>query len=845
MTLGVAPYRHYLAHGAALTPVAAEMSTISARNLVGRLPRISEPVLARDRVWSALDSSQPLTILRAARGFGKTTVLVTWLRRYRGAVPSVYVPLDSHSNDQAEFWTTLARELNDAGVELDGTSEDTRDRLIAGLSRFPTPLRLVLDNFDEAGLLSGAAQIDDDLADLVRGNDQLYLVVAGRSLRALESIGSLSVEATVIGPDDLRFSDADILRLSDLRDARMSEHEASRINEELDGWPAAIRAGLRNVTPDGHLDESLIDGYIAAVVRDERFDAWRPFMLRTSVPERFDSELLRTIAPEAWQDGPRVSSGEMLTWLRATGLLREVRGEERTFYSYAPRVRTALLRLTRETEPQLEGDVHRALIASPGMHNVPGKSLLHATHAGEWSTVLALMERQWLRLLTDNPDSLLEAIRRMPPEFANGDPRVRVAREHLGELLRRISSFSPWTIQEGLLTNSDLLADTSQIEQPEGQDAVVLLQWGVASLMSGNHDAATFAFSKARDLGLSHSETAARMGTAGLGIVYALAGEPDLARTWLEHPDLEIIRQSGDETDITAVTVSIARALVAVDVGDPDARALVDSMFEPRHRADLWMVGEFVRAHHAAFGDDPEEVFRQANKVRAALRHVARGALSETVLQSALVELLVVARMVGVAGEVAAQLPEDPIGWTAHAKVHLARHDFTQAAEYSKRAIADPGGSRRTHLEATVVLASALHALEADDEAQDAFRNAVRLARATGLRRPFFLMHQYVFDILAEQVNEAQGLWPGNIGESGAAQTDEHTELPTLTMREAQILRALERHTGPVGIGRALNLSANTVKTHLRSVYRKLGAANRSQALEAVSRGRPRTTNEQ
>src|SRR5699024_7338683 len=128
---------------------------------------------------------------------------------------------------------------------------------------------------------------------------------------------------------------------------------------------------------------------------------------------------------------------------------------------------------------------------------------------------------------------------------------------------------------------------------------------------------------------------------------------------------------------------------------------------------DLWVVAEFARAHHAAFADDPEEVFREANRVRAALRHVARHTLADTVLQSVLVELLLIARMVGVAVEVADHLGDDPIGWTAQAKVHKARRNYDQAAAFARKAITDADVSRRSELEATVILASALHAMNA------------------------------------------------------------------------------------------------------------------------------------
>jgi len=56
-----------------------------------------------------------------------------------------------------------------------------------------------------------------------------------------------------------------------------------------------------------------------------------------------------------------------------------------------------------------------------------------------------------------------------------------------------------------------------------------------------------------------------------------------------------------------------------------------------------------------------------------------------------------------------------------------------------------------------------------------------------------------------------------------------------LTEREAAVLRLLGGTLSLREIGRELNLSKNTIKTHTRAIYRKLGVSTRH---EAVAKGR-------
>jgi DNA-binding NarL/FixJ family response regulator len=59
------------------------------------------------------------------------------------------------------------------------------------------------------------------------------------------------------------------------------------------------------------------------------------------------------------------------------------------------------------------------------------------------------------------------------------------------------------------------------------------------------------------------------------------------------------------------------------------------------------------------------------------------------------------------------------------------------------------------------------------------------------------------------------------------------TIAPRLTAREAVVLAYLDRGLSLPAVAAEAHLSVNTVKTHVKAIYRKLGASSRAEALEA------------
>jgi LuxR family maltose regulon positive regulatory protein len=156
------------------------------------------------------------------------------------------------------------------------------------------------------------------------------------------------------------------------------------------------------------------------------------------------------------------------------------------------------------------------------------------------------------------------------------------------------------------------------------------------------------------------------------------------------------------------------------------------------------------------------------------------------------------------------------------AKARERRGDLMDAESAASRALALGlrGAGRIEIASARLTLAEVRHAQGAADEARDLVREARRtLATCPDPRA------------LAERVAEVERRVKAAPRRPGATTTADEE----LTDRELAVLRLLDSDLSQREIGAALYVSLNTVKTHTRSIFRKLDASNRS---EAVARAR-------
>jgi len=180
---------------------------------------------------------------------------------------------------------------------------------------------------------------------------------------------------------------------------------------------------------------------------------------------------------------------------------------------------------------------------------------------------------------------------------------------------------------------------------------------------------------------------------------------------------------------------------------------------------------------------------------------------------------------------------------TARARIRLAEGD-NHGALAAARPCLDAGASQLTLnglISALITVSVAHRRLGQAEQAAEHLTRALMLAEPHGACRAFLDGGPAVrsaLTVLIRPGSQGAGLsarilqrfdtCPGRVGERPTA-----TAVP-LTSSELAVLRFLPSHMTNQEIADALFLSINTVKTHLRSVYRKLGVTTRRHA---ISRG--------
>ncbi len=283
-------------------------SLIAASKLT--IPKPVHAVVPRPALLARLDEpTYRVGLVCAPAGFGKTAVLATWAcdRPDRPA----WLSCDVTDREPTRFWRGLLAALSeawpgvgdDAAIELERTGSDSYELAISltnDLGELAGPVAIVIDDFH---LARPSVDVMAELVSIMPANVRLLIgsrVDLPFSL-ARHRVGGSLLE---IRTDELRFAVEESAALLEANNVVAQPGELQRLQDLTEGWPAAIQLAAlslqRTTDRSGFLDafastDRGVTDFLVNEVLDRQPSDWVEFMYETSVLDQFDVGLCEDV----------------------------------------------------------------------------------------------------------------------------------------------------------------------------------------------------------------------------------------------------------------------------------------------------------------------------------------------------------------------------------------------------------------------------------------------------------------------------------------------------------------------------------------------------------------------
>jgi LuxR family maltose regulon positive regulatory protein len=865
------------------------MSTPSSSEvfLVTKLvvPRPPPGLVVRPRLLDLLDRGAlgPLTLVSAPAGWGKTALVSTWLAGGSAPGAPAWLSLGKEDRDRRPFWTGVLRAL---GLPPAGVPDGVVAQIVASLAKREKPVTLVLDDFHEVADPAAAA----DVQTLVEhAPPALRLVICSRTdpplrLQRLRVSGQL----TEVRARELAFTVSETGELGRALGLRVAGRDLELLRRRTEGWPAGLRLAALSLVehPDPHAfverfagDDRAVSDYLLSEVLSRQPPETLAFLLRTCVVEQISGGLADALV------GTNGGAAMLATLMRRDGLVGALDAQG-AWCRYHPLLLEVLRIELRRTLPDEIPELHRRAARWYQRHGRPLEAIDHAVQAEDWDLMADALAEHWLTLVVRGRGASLRALlERVPDRVVRSDPELALATAAL-------------RFEAGDCASADELlaiADALAARLPAGRrrrlavtaTATRLHRACLGGDVSGALEAARSVVDEAWDGSLSDDLRALVL--ANLGVAELWADDAPSARRHLQDA-IGVARRCGNDyllfgAQAWAALVALAsermdearrRATAALDIAEPagwggtpaagvgyltlaalrlleDDLGASEELLERAKRA-LDRSGERLPAAGlaqieatllAAYGQPLTalDVLRGATGA-AGVRLPRFLRVSATMLEAEL--LLALGEPTGaqrlLAETDATESASDAGVGLAHLSLAIGRPDA--AIEAVATFVADERAPVRpaARVEAWVLDAIARDEIRDEEGALRALERALDLAEPRGLVRPVVRHGAPVRSLLRRHIRNGTA-HRAFAGELLTALEDDTAHdagqagplLEPLSERELAVLRFLPTMMSNTEIAAEMFVSVNTVKTHLKHIYRKLDVTDRR---DAVRRGR-------
>jgi len=849
----------------------------------------------QERLASAVNAK--LILVSAPAGFGKTMLVTEWLAAAADDGTAVaWLSLDERDNDPGLFWSYVLAALQRAVTGLGASAaallesgnaptEDVLATLVNELHGADHDVALVLDDLhviDRAEIHDGLTYLLDHLPE------RTHLVIASRSdpplpLARMRARGELAE----IRAADLRFTAEEAAEyLNGAMGLQLTAADIATLESRTEGWIAALQLAALSLQGRDDTssfiagfagDDRFIVDYLAGEVLQRQPESVRRFLLETSVLDRLHGSLCDAVTGTT---GGKAA----LEGLDRQNLFVIPLDDRREWYRYHHLFADVLRARLLDEDPAAPVELHRRASTWYAEHGEPSDAVRHALAAGDVSGAADLAELALPAVRRDRQDATIrewvqaipEDIVRVRPVLAIGFVGDLISKGEIDRVDARLHEVEQWLAlpPEACDQAGMIVVDDAQLPALPG--AVEMYRAAVA-LMRGDIVATVDHARRVLDVAPDDDELGRAAAHALLGL--AAWSEGDLDTAFAEYTlSIAGMRRIGHIADILGESIAMADIRVAQGrlrdaqrLYEEGLQLVADHGAGPlRGTADMHVgLAEILRERDER--DAAAEHLRRAEEldrfgtrqypyrsraVRAGLR-LAEGdtagclALLDEAERVYDTDFSPAVRPVGARRARTNVLRGDmnaARAWVRERKLstddelryvtefeHItlaiilindqpSERELQQVRAMLDRLLvgAEAGGRGSTVIEILAVQALAFDASGDTASALDALRRAVELAEPEGYVR--------VFAFLGPRL---QGL--RELLAAGAAphRPEQSVLVDPLSDRELDVLRLLRSDLSGPDIARELTVSLNTMRSHTKSIYSKLGVNNRR---EAVSR---------
>jgi LuxR family transcriptional regulator, maltose regulon positive regulatory protein len=784
--------------------------------------------------------------------------------------------------------SALVRALT-AAPDLDGWT--VVERLLEDLASLRDRVWLVLDDLHE--LCSAEALRQLELLIMRAPPALRFVLVTRHDLRLGLHRLRLAGELTEIRVTDLRFTRPEARALLDAAGIAepLPDAAVASLYDRTEGWAAGLRLAALSLA--GHPDperfaaefggsERTVAEYLLAEVLERQPAQARLLLLRTSILDQVNGELADLLTGDS--GGERV-----LQQLEEAGAFVVSLDARRSWFRYHQLFADLLQLELRGSEAAGLPALHDAAAGWYAEHGYPVEAVRHAQAAQNWNLAARVLSDHWIGLgLAGLGGTAHGLLARFPAGVVAADAELaarvagdQLARGSLAEAERylALSAGALESVPAGRRGRSQVVlavvrmraarqrgdiavvteeaqrllapATTAESGQPGlGGDlrALALVDLGIAELWTSRFDEANRHL--ADGVALAHEIGRPYLEVTGLAFWAQLM-------SWRSFPlgaeralqAIELATQHGwaDEPVAGVAYLALGVAMVtqgrleeaeqALDRAEHTVRTEADPAAGMRLRYGRGML-EFVCGRH----DAALRAFQTAERLSESLRtpHTLAPRLRSHLLQT-LARTGETRRVEQALGDM--DRPERDRGEIriAEASLRLAQHDPKAATAVLAPVLDGSAPLQNAHLwdvQASLLQAIACDALGDPGAARAALEQALDRAEPESLLFPFLydpapeLLDRHrrygtAHTRLIEQIlNALAGQEPG-AQPSGPQRLRE-----PLSHAEARVLRYLPTKLSAPEIADEMYLSVNTVKTHMRHLYDKLGVHRRHEAVE-------------